>query len=64
MWTAVHVVDSYTRAKEIENKLIAEGFLVKVKVFTKEGDTLLYEILAPELEAEDVQLALLDLGII
>ncbi|HHV27587.1 hypothetical protein FYJ27_02395 [Anaerosalibacter bizertensis] len=64
MWTAVHVVDSYNRAKEIENKLIDEGFLVKVEVFTKEGDTLLYEILAPELEAEDVQLALLDLGII
>lgn len=64
MWTAVHVVDSYTRAKEIENQLIYEGFLVKIKVFTKEGDTSLYEILVPELEAEDVQLALLNLGII
>ncbi|MCR2043974.1 hypothetical protein [Anaerosalibacter massiliensis] len=64
MWTAIHVVDDYSRAKEIENILVEEGFLVKIRIFDKDGDSSLYKILAPELEAEDIQLALMDLGII
>jgi len=33
--------------------------LVKINLFSKEGDEELYEILVPEVEAEDVQQVLL-----
>ena len=38
--------------------------MVKIKLFTKEGEEELYEILAPEFEADEVQSVLFDLGII
>lgn len=64
MWTTVHVVAGLDNAKKIENKLKNEGFLVKIKLFSKEGDEELYEILVPEIEAEDVQqFLLLDMDI-
>ncbi len=59
MWTTVHVVAGLDNAKKIENKLKNEGFLVKINLFSKEGDEELYEILVPEVEAEDVQQVLL-----
>src|SRR5690606_38245165 len=59
MWTTVHVVSGLDNAKKIENKLNKEGFLVKINLFSKEGDEELYEILVPEVEAEDVQQVLL-----
>ncbi len=62
MWTAVYVVESLEKAQEIEKRLMEEGFLVKTKFFSKEGDEELYEILAPELEAQDVYSVLLELG--
>lgn len=37
---------------------------MKVKLFSKECDEELYEILAPELEAEEIQEVLYDLGYI
>ncbi len=64
MWTAVYLATSLEIATEIENKLKEEGFLIKKQIFTKEGDEELYEILAPEFEAEDIQAVLFDLGII
>ena len=64
MWTVIHLVSGLDNAKKVENILKNEGFLVKINLFTKEGDEELYEILAPEFEAEEVQQALLDLGII
>ena len=33
-----------------------------MKPFAKEGEEMLYEILAPEFEAEEVQTVLIDLG--
>jgi hypothetical protein len=64
MWTTVHVVAGLDNAKKIENKLKNEGFLVKINLFSKEGDEELYEILVPEIEAEDVhQFLLLDMDI-
>ncbi|SDZ21547.1 hypothetical protein SAMN05660462_02252 [Proteiniborus ethanoligenes] len=62
MWTAVYMAEGVEAAKEIERKLQAEGFLVKVKPFSKEGDSILYKILVPEFEADDVQVVLIDLG--
>lgn len=50
-------------ASEIESKLKTEGFLVKIRYFSLENEEELYEILAPEFEAEDVQNAMIELGI-
>ncbi len=64
MWTAVYLATGLESANEVEKKLQEEGFLVKKQLFTKEGDEELYEILAPEFEANDIQAVLFDLGII
>lgn len=62
MWTAVYMVEGLDEAKEVKGKLEKEGFLIKIEFFAKEGDEDLYEILAPEFEASEVQSALIDLG--
>lgn len=64
MWTTVFVASGKEWALEIEENLKSEGFLVKIKYFALEGGEELYEILAPDFEAEDVQTAMIDLGII
>ncbi|WP_353095405.1 hypothetical protein [Tissierella praeacuta] len=64
MWTAVYMATGLDNAHEVEKKLKAEGFLVKIKYFAQEGEEELYEILAPEFEAEDIQNAMIELGII
>ena len=64
MWTAVYLATGLEFANEVEKKLMDEGFLVKKQLFTKEGNEELYEILAPEFEAKDIQAVLYDLGII
>ncbi|MCF6461771.1 hypothetical protein [Clostridium sp. Cult3] len=64
MWTAVYVASGLEQATEVEKQLQAEGFLVKKRLFVKEEDEELYEILAPEFEAKDIQAVLYDLGII
>lgn len=62
MWTAVYMIEGIDSAQQLENKLQAEGFLVKKRPFSREGETVVYEILVPEFEAKDVQSVLLDLG--
>lgn len=64
MWTTVYVATSLEQATEIEKQLKEEGFLVKTQLFSIEGDEELYEILAPEVEAKDVQMVLYNLGIL
>ncbi len=64
MWTTVYVASGEDWAIEIENKLIAEGFLVKKKLISLGDGEELYEILAPNFEASDVQTTLIELGII
>ncbi|MBS4534789.1 hypothetical protein GOQ29_04070 [Clostridium sp. D2Q-14] len=61
MWTAVHIVEGEELAKELKDKLIKEGFLIKIKPFSKEGDTIIYKIMAPEFEANEVHSAIIDL---
>ena len=64
MWTTVHVVSGLDNAKKAENKLKKEGFLVRINLFSKEGDEELYGILVPEIEAEEAQqVLLLDMNI-
>lgn len=61
MWTAIYVVEGNNDAIKIKDELIKEGFLVKVKLFSKEGDNETYGILVPEFEAQDAYTVLLDL---
>lgn len=64
MWTTVYLATGFDIAVNIKNKLSKEGFLVKIKFFSKEGEEELYEILAPEFEVEDIQEAMVELGLL
>ena len=64
MWTTVYVATGHNRALMIEEKLRAEGFLVKVRNFGVNNEHILYEILVLEFEAKDAQDALIELGIL
>ncbi|HEY8363774.1 MAG TPA: hypothetical protein VIK77_13065 [Tissierellaceae bacterium] len=64
MWTTVYMASGYEKALEIEKLLKKEGFMVKIRYFSKEGGEELYEILSPQFEAEDVHEAMIELGII
>ena len=50
--------------KEIKKKKKNEGFLLKINLIGKEDNEELYEILAPEFEVEDVEEAMIELGIL
>lgn len=63
MWTTVYMATGLEYASQIERNLKSEGFLVKIRYFSLENEEELYEILAPEFEAEDVQEAMIELGI-
>ena len=64
MWTTVYLAIGLELATGVENRLKEEGFLVKKQMFAKEANEELYEILAPEFEAKDIQAVLFDLGLI
>jgi hypothetical protein len=63
MWTTIYMAIGLENATAIEKRLKEEGFLVKIRYFSLEGEEELYEILAPEFEAEEVQEAMIELGI-
>lgn len=52
MWTVIHVTYQEQDAQNIKEKLISEGFLVKVKQVGKNEDVI-FELLVPETEAEE-----------
>lgn len=64
MWTAIYVAIGIENALDVEKKLKNEGFLIKKRFFSLEGEDELYEIIAPEFEVEEIQQAMLELGII
>ena len=64
MWTTVYVASGLENAEDIKSRLQKEGFLIRLESFTKEEGEMLYEILAPEFEAEDIEQAMIELGII
>lgn len=64
MWTAIYVAIGIENALDVEKKLKNEGFLIKKRFFSLEGEDELYEIIAPEFEVEEIQEAMLELGII
>lgn len=51
-------------AKKMQKILKDEGFLVKINFSGKEDNKEVYEILAPEFEVEDVEEAMIELGIL
>ena len=64
MWTTIYVAMGRENALEIGEKLKAEGFLIRVEFFTREGTEDLYEIIGPEFEVDDIRDAMVELGII
>ena len=64
MWTTVYVATGNEQSIEIVDKLAKEGFLVKSRFFAQDGEDELYEILAPSFESEDIQMAMIELGIV
>lgn len=63
MWTTVYVATGYDWALEVKRLLEVEGFIVKVKHLAMDDKEETYEILGPEFESEDIQLALSELRI-
>ncbi len=64
MWTTIYMAKGIENAKEIQRVLKNEGFLLKINLIGKEDNEELYEILAPEFEVEDVEEAMIELGIL
>jgi hypothetical protein len=52
MWTVIYVAPTAKIAERIQDKLTAEGFLVKIR---QVGESRQYEILVPQGELEEVQ---------
>ncbi len=52
MWTVIYVAYDENEAQTIEDKLVSEGFLVKIKNLGNENDSMV-EILVPESEADE-----------
>lgn len=52
MWTVIYVAYDENEAQSVENKLVSEGFLVRIKNIGSENDSM-FEILVPESEADE-----------
>lgn len=63
MWTTIHMANGIKEAEGIKEILKNEGFMVKINYALNDGEDDLYEILAPEFEAEDLQQVLRELNI-
>jgi len=63
MWTTVFITNSNKKAKSVEDMLIEEGFLVKVSTDTIDKRNI-YEIMALDVEVDDVCEVLCELGIL
>ncbi len=62
MWTVVYVADSIELADRITKILRDEGFLVKRELIINDEEEI-YEILAPEIEAEEIKEFIIELNI-
>jgi len=52
MWTVIYVAYDEDEARTIENRLVAEGFLVRIRSLGKDNDSM-FEILVPKAEADE-----------
>lgn len=64
MWTTIYMATGIENAKEVKEILRNEGFLIKINFVGKENKEDVYELLAPEFEVEDVEEAMIELGIL
>lgn len=53
MWTVIYIAPTQKIAERVQDKLTAEGFLVKLKPISLSKQQ--YEILVPETELDEVQ---------
>ncbi|MBO8171870.1 MAG: glutamate decarboxylase [Bacillaceae bacterium] len=53
MWTVIYIAPSARSAEKIQDRLTAEGFLVKIRQVSSSSNQ--YEILVPEGELGEVQ---------
>lgn len=54
MWTTIYMANGKEESEEIIAILKSEGFIVKSKMAFHEDEDEIYEILAPEYEAEEI----------
>jgi len=59
MWTVIYIAQSSKHAEHIQDKLAAEGFLVKIRHAHVAKQQ--FEILVPESELDEVQEVLKDI---
>lgn len=58
MWTVIYITQSAKLADRIQNRLVTEGFLVKIRQTHVAKQQ--YEVLVPETEVDEVQEVLTD----
>jgi hypothetical protein len=63
MWTTVYIAIGHDWALKVKEMLENEGFIVKISYLEMENEEDVYEILGPKFESEDIQGAILELGI-
>jgi len=63
MWTAVYMVEGNEAREKVISQLSLEGFIVKSEPFSKEGENIIYKILAPEFEANEIHKVILEMDI-
>ncbi|ABW18146.1 conserved hypothetical protein [Alkaliphilus oremlandii OhILAs] len=63
MWTVIYMANTRQDAEEIQNILVKEGFLVKVRPISKNNVDGTTEVLVPRSEVEEVHSILIQLGL-
>lgn len=63
MWTVVYMANTRKDAEKVEEILVKEGFLVKIKPISKNNTEGTCEILVPRSEAAEVHSILMQHGI-
>ncbi len=64
MWKIIHIVSNETKAKNIQDKLTLEGFLVKIQPVNRHKKEGYYQILVPGEEAQEAYNILLEIGLL
>jgi len=54
MWTVVYIAPNKKDALRVQEILVREGFLVKIKPIGVEGENSTFEVMVPEAEVEEV----------
>ncbi|SCZ05367.1 hypothetical protein [Alkaliphilus peptidifermentans] len=62
MWTVVYMANTKQDAENLQNILVEEGFLVKVKPISKSNEEGICEVLVPRSEVEEAHNILMQRG--